>query len=98
MVKSRSVMHWALQLPRRNLKKAKSKIFNGVQCRIAKYFSVATLLLPYDWHTFSPDSGHHCTKVLSNGIRQALSFLVYYVKNYYFGRTAFHVNYLWVYY
>ena len=80
------------------LKKVKSKTFSGVQCRIAKYFSVATVLLPDDWHTCSPDSYHHCTNVLSDGIRDAFCFRVHYVKNCDFSRTAFHVNNLSVYY
>ena len=99
IAKSRSVMHFkGVSVAPTELKKAKSKTFSGVQCRIAKYFSVATVLLPDDWHTCSPDSCHHCTKVLSNGIREALCFLVHCVKNYDFGRTAFHVNNLSVYY
>ena len=80
------------------LKRVKSKTFSGVQCRIAKYFSVATLLLPDDWHSCSPDSCHHCTKVLSDGIRDAFCFLVHCVENYEFGRTSLHVNNRSVYY
>ena len=80
------------------LKKVKSKTFSGVQYRIAKYLSVTTVLLPDDWHTRSPDSCHHCTKVLCDGIRDAFCFLVHCMKNYDFGRTAFHVNNRSVYY
>ena len=80
------------------LKKVKLKTFSGVQCRIAKYFSVAIVELPDGWHTCIPDSCHHCTKVLSDGIRDAFCFLVHCVKNYDFDRTAFHVNNLSVYY
>ena len=99
IVKSGSVMHFkGASVARTELKKAKSKTFSGVQCRIAKCFLVATVLLPDDWHTCSPDSCHHCTKVLSDGIRDAFCFLVHCVKSYDFGRTAFHVNNLSVYY
>ena len=62
IVKSRSVMHFkGPSAAQTELKKAKSKTFSGVQCRIAKYFSVATVLLPDDRHTFSLDSCHHRT-------------------------------------
>ena len=32
------------------LKKVKSETFSRAQCQIAKHFSVATVLLPDDWH------------------------------------------------
>ena len=83
-------MHFkGISVAQTELKKGKSKTLSRAQCRIAKHFSVATVLLPDDWHTCSPDSCHLCVKVLSNGIREALFFLVHYVKNYDFRRTAF---------